>query len=981
MEAAMRWSLCGIIGWISVISLVRVLPGGPATATEPPAEPFLRIEAGMHTAAIKRIAADATGRYLVTGSTDKTVRVWDLESGRLLKVLRPPLGDGNDGRVYSVAMAPDGATVACGGWMRGKSEPSYSIYLFDRATGTVLRRIPGLPGAVFHLAWSPDGRFIAAALSHRGILVFRAHDGTQVGSDTAYGDQSYSVDFHADGRLVSTSWDGIVRLYRVADGGLSLMEKQPAPGGKQPFAARFSPDGRHIAVGYEDSTRVDVLSGDDLALAFSADTTGVNHGNLAMVAWSADGRTLYAGGRYNVGGIFTIRAWNQAGRGNASELPAEQGTVLDIVPLKGGGIAYGTAGPSFGAFDARGQRVVEQRAATGDFGGNPDGFKVSRDGDTVLFSFERWGKSPARVDLGERRIVLGPPSDPALAAPVTSAPGLDIRDWRNTTRPTLNGQVLALHPYEWSRAVAIPSDQQSLVLGGEWSLRRYDRQGKQLWNVAVPGTVWGVNVSGDGRVVVAALADGTIRWYRLVDGKELLALFPHADRRRWVLWSPSGYYDASPGAEDLIGWHVNRGKDSAADFYPASRFRGTFYRPDVVAKLLGTLDEAAALRLANEDAGRKTQTVDVAKALPPVVEIVSPPDGTAVSVLEVRLRFRVRTAADAPITAVRTRVNGQAVSPADTHVITAAPTPDGVREITVPVPPRDSEIMLFAANRHGISVPGVLRLLWRGVPATSAPVPGGDFAVKPTLYLLAVGVSQYQDSALKLQYPAKDARDFAQTMLAQKGGLYQEVEVKLLTDAQATRDEVVDGLDWLQRQVTAKDLGMLFFAGHGVNDPNGIFYLLPANADTDKLKRTGVPYSEIRNTLASLAGKALFLFDACHAGNAIGGRRAAPPDITAVLNDLASAENGVVVLASSTGRQYSLESAEWNNGAFTKALVEGVNGKADRQKTGRITHKALDWYLAERVKELTQGKQTPVNISPPGVPDFPVALTPAALAR
>jgi multiple sugar transport system ATP-binding protein len=59
-------------------------------------------------------------------------------------------------------------------------------------------------------------------------------------------------------------------------------------------------------------------------------------------------------------------------------------------------------------------------------------------------------------------------------------------------------------------------------------------------------------------------------------------------------------------------------------------------------------------------------------------------------------------------------------------------------------------------------------------------------------------------------------------------------------------------------------------------------------------------------------------------------------------------------------------------------LVEGVTGSADVSKTGRITHKMLDFYLAERVKQLTNGQQTPVNTSPQGVPDFPIALTPGA---
>src|ERR1039458_5781483 len=59
-------------------------------AADPPSTPYLRIETGMHTAQIWRIDGDAAGRFLVTASEDKTARVWDLQSGNLLRVLRPP---------------------------------------------------------------------------------------------------------------------------------------------------------------------------------------------------------------------------------------------------------------------------------------------------------------------------------------------------------------------------------------------------------------------------------------------------------------------------------------------------------------------------------------------------------------------------------------------------------------------------------------------------------------------------------------------------------------------------------------------------------------------------------------------------------------------------------------------------------------------------------------------------------------------------
>jgi uncharacterized caspase-like protein len=212
-------------------------------------------------------------------------------------------------------------------------------------------------------------------------------------------------------------------------------------------------------------------------------------------------------------------------------------------------------------------------------------------------------------------------------------------------------------------------------------------------------------------------------------------------------------------------------------------------------------------------------------------------------------------------------------------------------------------------------------------------------------------------------------------MQAQKGKLYRDVEVKLLTDDKASRDDVVDGLEWLQKQVTQHDVAMVFIAGHGVNDVTQGYTFLPVNADPDRLRRTGVAMDEFKKTLSILPGKALFFFDTCHSGNVLGAKsRGAVNDISGVINELSSAENGVVVFSSSTGRQLSYEDPAWGNGAFTKALVEGLNGAANYQNTGRITHKMLDLYVSERVKALTKGKQSPVTQAPGGVPDYPVAV-------
>jgi hypothetical protein len=104
------------------------------------------------------------------------------------------------------------------------------------------------------------------------------------------------------------------------------------------------------------------------------------------------------------------------------------------------------------------------------------------------------------------------------------------------------------------------------------------------------------------------------------------------------------------------------------------------------------------------------------------------------------------------------------------------------------------------------------------------------------------------------------------------------------------------------------------------------------------------------------------------------GKRRGVADINAVINDLSAAENGVVVFASSSGKQYSLEDSKWGNGAFTKALVEGINGKADYTKDGTITINQLDLYLSERVKKLIGNQQIPTTTKPQTISDFPVVV-------
>lgn len=1111
----MRIPQCLRLAGIALVGVFSI----PSLANALPSEPILRLETGMHTAQIRRLAVEPDGRAMVTASDDKTLRLWSLDDGRLVRSLRVPIGAGDEGRLYATALSPDGRWVAGGGSTQATSDGpgNYHVYVFDRSSGKLNRFLSGLPGIVNHLCFSHDGRYLAASLGEAGIKVFATETWRVVASDADYDDASHWCDFSADGRLVTSSLDGQVRLY---DRRFNLLARHRTTDGERPFAVAFSPDTTKIAVGFADTSRIVLLSGTDLQPIGHPRTQDLNNGDLSKVCWSRDGRRLFAGGRYQHQGKFPVMVWDQAGLGKRQLWPGTDNSVTDLRALPDGGLIAGTNDPAWLRFTADGRLVQQQQAVVPDMRDKlGEHFRLSADGRRVVFALGYGGDRQVMFDLSSKRLFEGAINehwllqqqldeagfDPgsidgrigpktraalndwrrdqglgdgglddaarrglgisALAPARIKAAGLDLKHWQNSDQPRLNGRPLALEPYETARSLAIAPDADSFVIGTSWYLRRLDRSGVTDWQVTTPDTAWGVNISADGRLAVAAFGDGTIRWYRYDDGRELLALFVHKETLEWVLWTPSGYYDASPGGDRLIGWHLNRaqvanglsvydvlpgsaadaagilpgdliesiddvgirttsdlieaithkpagerlrfnlvrgqdyvfvdvlpqrsdpsapprlgaivgiglGSAEASDFYPVSSFRERFYRPKVVAALLETLDETQAIAQAAKGGERVATDQRVAESLPPLITILSPGDGDSFSQGTTKVRYRLKNPSREPIRQIQVLIDGRPLSmkrglqritkPADPQPASGTALDEEI-EIEVDLPLRDLSLTLVAENRFGASPPDTINLRWQGEQ------PEG-FVIKPKLYVLAAGVSDYQDDSLDLAFATKDAEDFARAFESQSGGLYRDVVIRVLKNPNS--DELLDGLDWLRDEVTSHDIAMLFISGHGVNDPDGNYYYLTAEADTERLRRTAVPYFHVEQTLSALSGKVLAFIDTCHSGNIMGTRRDVA-NLTPIINDLASAENGVVVFASSTGKQYSLEDAAWGNGAFTKALVEGINGKADYTKDGKITINQLDLYLSERVKELTGNKQTPTTTKPQTISDFPVAI-------
>jgi uncharacterized caspase-like protein len=290
----------------------------------------------------------------------------------------------------------------------------------------------------------------------------------------------------------------------------------------------------------------------------------------------------------------------------------------------------------------------------------------------------------------------------------------------------------------------------------------------------------------------------------------------------------------------------------------------------------------------------------------------------------------------------------------------------------------ESLVEIIASNRFGASEPlafTIERPVAVAIEVRPGPAPVAPAVARQSvdLYVLAIGVSEYGRSDYNLGLPAKDARDFGTTMKAQEGKLYRRVIVRTLTNREATRANIQREFEWLRSAVGPSDVAMLFMAGHGLNDTTGQYFFVPHDGQHERLLATAVSQDTIVATLSKIRGRTLFFVDTCFAGNSLGalrqgGRKTGKTE--KMMNDLSASENGVVVFASSTGQEESEEKAEWGNGAFTKAVIDGLGGKADFMRAGRVTFAGLNLFVSEEVVRITNGRQRPVFISPRGIPDF-----------
>jgi hypothetical protein len=278
-----------------------------------------------------------------------------------------------------------------------------------------------------------------------------------------------------------------------------------------------------------------------------------------------------------------------------------------------------------------------------------------------------------------------------------------------------------------------------------------------------------------------------------------------------------------------------------------------------------------------------------------------------------------------PVALEAVEVNGDSISLRDVRTSRGA---DGIKVERLPVTVRARENTLRIRLKNEGKAP---------LPITAA-VSWSDDPKAVTLHVLAVGVSVYKDPELRLNSADKDAVDLARALQMFGKDLFSKVVIHglggaeaALTNAEATRENVINALHALKGQVQEHDLLVVLFSGHGARAEDGNYYFLPHDYNPKRaLEATAVGWDVIKEPLEGMPCRVVVILDTSHSG---AGMRAGPdlrPELDAAvqkaLSQFAGARRGIILLAACLGDQKTPDDF-WGHGVLSLALLEGVQEK------------------------------------------------------
>lgn len=260
----------------------------------------------------------------------------------------------------------------------------------------------------------------------------------------------------------------------------------------------------------------------------------------------------------------------------------------------------------------------------------------------------------------------------------------------------------------------------------------------------------------------------------------------------------------------------------------------------------------------------------------------------------------------------------------------------------------------------------------------------GGLHEQSALWVLAIGVSQYEDSSISLKYADHDAETIARLLRTQEGLLFAQVHTQVLVNEQATKREILREIDGFLGQASSGDVVVVFMAGHGMKDrKTDTYYFVPYNASLESLFYDGLAmplFEEACKRIENRVDKLVLLMDTCHSGSLQVNARAVNPgeDLTEAL----SQAKGRYILSASEGGELSFEHEDFRfenetrgHGGFTYSLMRGMLGRAADER-GVVWMSRLFGHVNRDVPLLTRAKQHPHSqILGSDLPLFVVAET------